>query len=147
MNDKALSLAEIITAIVDDLYKAERTRIELGRGGRIGVNQVELELKASTVKEGAAGLKFYILGANFTGKSESVSTIKVTLSALDEDAKSTFMFSERPKLTGDNSQWLWKVQASAIQAEIDRLLDGVRSGELSGDQLRDGLEGIRQRLE
>jgi len=147
MNDTALSLAEIITAIVDDLYKAETTRIEAGRAGRIGVDQIEVELKAAAVKEGAAGLRFYVLGANFTGKSESVSTIKVTLSALDEGAKSTFMFSEASKATGDSGQWLWKVQASAIRAEIDRLLGGVRSGELSDDQLRDGLEGIRQRLE
>ena len=147
MDDKALSLAEIITAVIDDLYTAEDTRIRSGHAGRVGVERIELELKATTAKEGGGGIRFYVLSGNYTGKSEAVSTIRVTLSASADDGKSrTFMFSENSPGSHDTGHWLETVEATVIRTEIDRLLDGVRGGELTEDQLCDRLEWLHDRV-
>ncbi|MDQ0683665.1 hypothetical protein QFZ56_002628 [Streptomyces achromogenes] len=147
MNEKTLSLSEIITAVVNDLYTAEQTRFTSGRAGRIGVDSVELELKATTSKEGGGGIRFNILSANYTGKAESVSTIKVKLSPLDEHQGDQFMFSEDTKTGSATSEWLFSVQSEAALTQIDTLIAAARQGDISNDQLLRNLQEIRRHFE
>jgi hypothetical protein len=99
MANQSISLAELLTAVVDDLWEAERTRLEKDRAARVALERVELELKATTSKEGRGGLKFQIIGADFGGKREAVSTIKVVLvtSASLTGDSAEFLFSEPPR--------------------------------------------------
>jgi hypothetical protein len=147
IGDKALSLAEILTTVMDDLYAAEEVRRESGRAGRMAVNQLELELKVSTVEESSGSLKFYILGAGVTGRSETASTLKITLSA--SEGLKRVMLDEVVRTEEESRrqrEYLRSIDEDVTRAEVDGLIEGLRSG-MDSDQVLDGLNRVRARFE
>lgn len=146
MDGKALSLGEILTTITDDLYAAENARMRSGREGRLAVNQVELELSVSTAEEASGSLKFYILGAGVSGRSESASVLRITLgtaegaSPVGLDALPTSGESVRQR------EYLSSIERESALAEFDRLIDEIRAEKLDPARLLDRLQHVRTRL-
>jgi hypothetical protein len=143
VSDVALSLAELLTAIVDDLREVERQRVAQGQPGRVAVDRVELELKATTTKEGHAGLKFHVVGADFGGRAEAVSTVRVTLAPppATVDA-SPFLFSE-----GDRGTWAGALRLEVVRTALADLLEASQDPAMSREALVLRLERLRQQLD
>jgi Trypsin-co-occurring domain 2 len=138
MANQAVSLVDLLTDVVNELYEAEQRRKEEHREGRLALGTVELELKVTTSKQGSGGLRFQIVGADFGGKREAVSTIKLTLSPVAPGDVDQYgiLFSRgvRPD-DSEGAQGIWwsSVQRESLRGELQNIIDGAEASPGSDD--------------